>query len=520
MSRATAFVEGRVYTGRRYCSALLVEDGEVVVAGSDDEVRRAAATGTEVRPLGGSLLLPGLIDSHLHLSELTRRREGLDVSGAGSLEALGSTVRAWAEAHPTRPVVGRGLDPEHWPGGAWPTRSDLDRLVPDRPLVLVHASGHALVVNSALLSAAGVDRAPTDPPGGRFGRTSTGELDGRVYEAAVGWLEARLPELDPVEPHALLRTLRATAALGLTTVVPMSASPGEATALRKLAEERGWSGRVRVYLRGDRWREYFQNPGGPSGPPGLFSVVGVKAFTDGAFGPRTALLTAPYADDPATSGLSVGSDADLASLIRDAVRQGLAPALHAIGDGAVARALGLLRGVRLPGALRTRIEHASLTPPALLPALDAVRPALVVQPGFVWTDTWLPARLGPARDRWAYAFRSLLAHGQLLVGSSDAPYDPVDPWRGLRACLERTAPGGGSANPEPSEALDAPTAVAMYTVNAGLTLGEPLLGLLEPGAPADLIVTGSRSLEAAIAAGAPTVREAWVAGVPIAPAPG
>ena len=515
MPGATAFVGGRVFTGDRLCAALLVEGGIVSVAGSEAEVRRAAPTGTEVRLLGGALVLPGLIDAHLHLAEITRRRDGLDLSGAASLEALATMIRTWADAHPGPAVVGRGFDPERWPGAAWPTREDLDRMAGGRAVVLVHASGHAWVVGSPVLAAAGVDRSTPDPPSGRFGRSPDGAPDGRVLEAAIPFLEARLPDWESVEPAAMLRTLRSTAALGLTTLGAMSVRPDEAVVLRQLVDSGVWPGRVRIYLRGDRWREYFRDPGGPSGPPGRFEVVGVKAFTDGAFGPRTALLSEPYTDAPDTTGIEVGTSAELTALVREASRAGLAPALHAIGDRAVLRALDVVRGLVRPRGRPPRIEHAALTPPSLWPRLDEVRPALVVQPGFVWSDRWLTARLGADRARWAYAFRSLLDRGHVLAGSSDAPYDPIDPWRGLQAAVRRTDPTGASANPDPSEAVDAATAVRLYTVHGGLALGEPRLGRLEPGSAADLVVVRAPTLEAAIAAGASIVLESWVAGEPI-----
>jgi predicted amidohydrolase YtcJ len=519
MTHTTVLTGGRIYTGRRYCAALLIEDGEVALAGTEAEVRRNTPTGAERHDLEGGLVIPGLIDAHIHIAETARHRDGLDVSLAATLDALGSLVREWARTHPNGPIVGRGLDPELFPGRAWPTRDDLDLIERNRPLALVHVSSHALVANSAALQLARVDRSTADPPGGRFGRGADGEPDGRVFESAIPVLEDRIPELDRVEPEALLPTLRATAALGLTTLGAMSVAPQEAVALRSLAESEAWLGRVRVYLRGNRWREYFRDPGGPSGPPGRFEVVGVKAFTDGAFGPRTADLSEPYADDPGNRGIEVGTDAALAALISDASDYGLASALHAIGDRAVARAARLISGTRLASGRRARIEHAALTPPSLLPFLGNVQPALVVQPGFVWSDRWLGARLGPSRARWAYAFRTLLDHGLLLVGSSDAPADPIDPWRGLRAAVQRTDPSGRSANPDPDESLDAATAVRLYTENAGIVLGEPRLGLLESGSPADLVWTRAPSLDAAVSGGAAMVRETWVGGARLATGP-
>ncbi len=519
MTDATAFLGGRVFTGRRICSALLVEKGEVALAGSDAEVRRSAPTGAERRDLEGGLLIPGLIDAHIHVGELTRQREGLDLSAVATPDALAVSVSDWGRAHPMGPIVARGLDPERFPGRAWPTREELDRIERDRPLALVHVSGHALIANSEALRLARVDRSTPDPPGGRFGRRDDGEPDGRAFESALPLLEDRIPGRDRIEPEALRRTLRSTAELGLTTLGAMSASPEEAVALRQLADRGAWPGRIRVYLRASQWRDYFHDPGGPSGPTGRFEVTGVKAFTDGAFGPRTADLFDPYADDPGNRGIPVGSDADLTALIAEVSGRGLAPALHAIGDRAVGRAARLLGGTRPPNGRRPRIEHAALTPPSLLPILGVAGPALVVQPGFVWSDRWLGDRLGPARARWAYAFRTLIDRGFLLAGSSDAPADPVDPWRGLRAAVQRTDPSGRSANPDPAESLDAATAFRLYTANAGSVLGEPRLGLLEPGSPADLVWTRAASLDAAISGGAAQVRATWVAGVPVATGP-
>jgi predicted amidohydrolase YtcJ len=151
----------------------------------------------------------------------------------------------------------------------------------------------------------------------------------------------------------------------------------------------------------------------------------------------------------------------------------------------------------------------------VLSTLASVRPALVVQPGFVWSDSWLPERLGADRGRWAYAFRTLTDLGHRLVGSSDAPYDPPDPWRGLRAATERRDELGRSANPDPREALTVEEAVRLYGVNAGEALGEPTLGTLEVGNRADLIVVEARGLGDAIRAGATAVRETWVGGVRI-----
>jgi len=512
MSDAHRWYNARVFTGRSYAESLLVEDGRVVAVGSSESVHRVASTGTESTDLGGHLILPGLIDAHLHVAELTRARGGLEVADARSVKELVERIRTWGEGHPSGTVVGRGWDAERLARREWPTREELDEAVADRPLVLYHASGHAAVVNSAALRAAGVDRGTVDPPGGRIGRSRDGAPDGALFEEAMRRVASLANDTSPPDPKALARTLRFAGTLGLTTVSTMSVGVEEASSLLALQRDRILPVRVRMYLRLSRLEEFSPSDLHPTDDRGDLAVTGVKGFTDGAFGPRTAWLSAPYADAPGEAGLAVGTDEELSRALSDAVSNGLAPALHAIGDRAVDRALRLLQPFVGSTPAPVRIEHAGLTPPELLARLNEVRPALVVQPGFVWSDSWLPQRLGRERARWAYAFRTLSDQGHLLAGSSDAPYDPVDPWRGLWATVSRRDPEGRSANPDPGEALSTEEAIGMYTRNAGRALGEPDLGVLEPGARADLLILDTFELPDAVRRGASTVRETWVGG--------
>ncbi|HXQ79176.1 MAG: amidohydrolase [Thermoplasmata archaeon] len=511
MSEARLWTGGRIFTGRRYVEAILVDQGVVVASGTDTSVRRAAPTGTEVVRLEGRLVLPGLIDAHLHLSDLARFREGLNLTDVRGMDDLLQKVGDWAAARPTGPIVGRGLDVDRSLGGHWPLRTDLDRSVSDRPLVLYHTSGHAAVVNSFVFSTSDIVSRSSEELKGRVGRAPDGSPNGLLYEEAVRWI-APLVSV-PAEAEEVVRTLRALASLGLTTVASLNVPPEDLTLYRTMAAEDRLPLRLRVYLRLLRISEIRPSDLAATGRPGRFAVTGAKGFTDGAFGPRTAWLSQPYSDAPDECGLAVESDESLSSALESANRLGLAPALHAIGDRAVVRAASLLAPYVGREGASARIEHVGLTPPPVLSVLDHSRPTLVVQPGFVWSDYWLPERLGPERTRWAYAFRTLADLGHRLVGSSDAPYDPADPWRGLRAATQRRDELGRSANPDPRQALAVEEAVRLYGIHAGAVLGEPRLGSLEPGSVADLIVVDARSLREAIQGGANTVGETWVDGV-------
>ncbi len=512
MVDAHLWKDGRVFTGLRYAESLLIEGDRVVAVGTERALRSQAPTGTVVHDLGGHLLLPGLIDAHLHVAALVRARESFNARGIASFELLVERLREWARERGGVSIVGGGWEVEQFREGRPPDREILDRAVEDRPVLLYHTSLHMAVTNSAALRAATVDRTTPDPPHGTLGREPDGTPNGLLYEEAVRLVASRVQDIAPPDPGALVRTLGELAALGLTTVVSVNVGREENSALRELAIGERSPVRLRTYLS---LRELDRLPAGgvrAEERTDRFALLGVKAFTDGAFGPRTAWLSEPYSDSPADAGLPTATEEELSARLERAAGIGLGAAVHAIGDRALGQALRVLAPLAGRTPALARIEHAALTPPALLPELDRVRPALVVQPGFVWSDHWLPARLGAERTRWAYAFRTLIDRGHLLAGSSDAPADPVDPWRGLAAALSRRDPLGRSANPETAEALSAEESVVLYTRNAGRVLGESDLGTLEPGARADLLVMEATDLARALPAGASGVIETWTGG--------
>ena len=509
-----AWVNGRVFTGTGFAEGFLVEEGRIQAVGPDDVVRRAKGTGTEIVDLRGRLVVPGLIDLHMHLTDTLLEREGVDLRGARSREELADRVRARLTPGAASPVVGVGWDSTVWTDGRNPTREDLDRISPEQPLILFHVSMHAAALNSPALREFGIEESVPDPPGGRFGRDPGGRLNGLLYDSALARLSGSAANAEWIHANraAYGRLLSEAASYGLTTVCPVLASPEEIRVVASLSAQ-DLAVKVRFYLDLRSLDTYASLPR-PS-PASDWQIRGVKAITDGAFGTHTAWLAEPYTDTPDTCGQPIWTDDDLRGALQEAARLGLSPALHAIGDRALGRVLALLAQVKSVG--EPRIEHASLTPPALWPALEKGRPHLVVEPHFVETDRWVVDRLGPERARWTYAFRTLTDRGFPLGGASDSPVEPLDPWTGLRAAVFR-APRSEFGRFTSSERLAPIEAFQLYTRNAGPILGEPELGRLAVGSPADFVVTSTPSLDAALASERPPVLETWVGGRRRAPA--
>jgi predicted amidohydrolase YtcJ len=503
-----AWVNGRVFTGSGFAEGFLVEDGKIRLVGPDDAVRRAKGTGSDVVDLRGRLVLPGLIDLHMHLTDTVLQRQSVDLRGTRSREEAAERVRKRLTPGSSIPLIGFGWDSSLWGDPHELTRDELDRISSEQPIILHQVSMHAAALNSRALADFGLDETATDPTGGRLGRDATGRLNGLLYDSALARLYTSKANREWVRANqpAYRQLLEAAARLGLTTLCPVLASPEEIGTVAALAEKE-LPIRVRFYLD---LRSLGQFHSLPAPLPGSgWRVIGVKAITDGAFGTRTAWLNAPYTDAPGTSGFPIWEDADLEDGLRVAKALGLQPALHTIGDRALGRVLALLSKVET--ASTPRIEHASLTPPELWADLEKLRPHLVVQPHFVETDQWLVGRLGPERARWTYAFRTLTDHGFALGGASDSPVEPLDPWTGLRAAVFR-APRSEFGRLTASERLAPIEAFQLYTRNAGPILGDLGLGRLAVGSPADFVVTSTPSLDAALASERPPVVETWVGG--------
>jgi predicted amidohydrolase YtcJ len=503
----TVWLADRIFTGRRYVDALLVEDGRVAAAGSRDAVRRQGGTGADVRDVGSRLVVPGLADLHMHLAGTTLLRDGVDLRGVRSLDEMRERILRWLPDHPRGPVFGRGWDQENLRERRYPTRDDLDRFVSDRPVVLPRVCGHAAVVNSAALDAVGIDESTRDPSGGVFVRDSAGRLTGVLLDNALTPMDPMFSRAFTGDPTAAGRALAYAASVGLTTLAPVSAEPEEIRIASELAERGPLPVRLRFYLDLGRLSAFEELRRLPSSSS--WRIAGVKAITDGSFGARTAWLSEPYSDAPDARGFPLWDEEEIARGLEEARRLGLPPALHAIGDRAMAWALDLLERHAAPGT--ARIEHASMTPPEILATLARVRPDLVVQPHFVETDWWVPQRLGPVRARWTYAFRTLIERGFRLAGSSDSPVEPLDPWTGVRAAVHR-APESEFGRATAGERLAPETAVQVYSANAGEVLREPDIGTLEPGSRGDLLVLSAPGLEAALATANPPVLETWMDG--------
>ena len=504
-------VNGQIYTmdaGRPRASALAIA-GERILAVGDDAatLRDLLAPGGIVLDLGGRCVLPGLADSHIHFAWYALSLRQLDLAEAASLDHVLALVAERArQTPPGKWILGLRWNQEQWPTRRFPAAADLDHVAPDHPALLRARSGHTLVANSRALQLAGITAEMPDPPGGRIGRDASGQPDGMLFEDSAMRLVADLVPPSGVEETAgaMREAFLSAWRVGLTAIHDVDETT--AFAAYQWLHARGELGlRVVKYLPADVLDCALEiGLRGGLGDDWL-RVGGIKVFADGALGPRTAAMLAPYEGDLQNVGILTTDEATLRTLARKATAGGLPLAVHAIGDRANRLVLDALAEARRLSPLpslpslpsfpspppRHRIEHVQLIHPDDVGRLATLGVVASMQPIHATQDSEMAGRYWGERCATAYAWRSLLEAGTVLAFGSDCPVEDLNPFLGIHAAVTRRRTDG-SPGPEgwiPAQRLTVAEAVRAYTLGAAYAAGlENRLGSLAAGKLADLVV--------------------------------
>ncbi len=519
MARADLILTGaRVLTmdpARPRAGAVALASGRILAVGDAAGIAALAGPDTRVIDAGGRTLLPGFVESHLHLvlggNELTQ----LQLGGVSGFTALAQAFRAFVAANPDKPLLmAQGAAYEIL--GDPVTRQDLDRILSDRPIAMMSPDHHTVWANTAALRAAGILHGAAMPHGHEVVMTPDGTAAGELREfeafspilALSGDLHLQLGiatggEPDPwpdaaqraIDKAKIADGLAHCAAHGITSMVNMDGNLYTLRLLQEMEAEGRLTARVKVPFHMkphmdlsalDRASEMMEACSGDRVFAGF-----VKMFMDGVVDSRTAYMLHPYPGTDAT-GDPLFDPARFNEICTEIDRRGLQIAVHAIGDGAVRQTIDGYEAAQQangPRDSRHRIEHIELIDRADVPRLGALGITASVQPPHPPGAMDFPMSTMDHvfhRHRWpdAYLTRTLADHGAPLAFASDWPVTDVSVMRGIQAALTRR-PFEGCQD----ERVDLMAVLRAYTAGGAWAAHlDGLTGTLRLGLAADLVL--------------------------------
>jgi predicted amidohydrolase YtcJ len=480
--------------------AVAVRDGRIIYAGNRAHAMEMKGDKTQVIDLHGATLFPGFTDAHAHLRDIGERELMLNLEGSASLaEAMQRLKVRVAQTPKGQVIVGMNWIETHWPEARFPNRHDLDAVSPDNPVILSRSDGHALVANTAALKLAGITRDTPVPFGGQVLKDKDGDPDGMLVDAAMSLIDKVEPaETEAFKIEAYRAAFKVYSAYGWTGMHNLAVDYADIPIIEGF-DARG-EATLRVY-NAVIWRDAkpFLKDGPRATPDGRVITRMMKFFMDGALGSRGAALFEPYSDAPGNTGFLQMKEEDALPVMEADLRRGIQVATHAIGDRGnhlaldwYAKAFAAVppseRAVNPP---RWRIEHAQIVSPADIPRFAQLGVIPSMQTSHAIGDFYFaPKRLGDARLKGAYAWKSFIDSGSIVPGGSDAPVERGDPRVEFYAAItRRSLDGFQTPQWHPEEAVDRKTALKMYTLwPAYASFRENELGMIKPGYRADFTV--------------------------------
>ncbi len=491
--------------------AIAVTGYTIAAVGTNQEIGRYVGPNTQVIDLNGQLAIPGFIEGHGHLMGLGESKMQLDLTTAKNWDDIVAMVAAAArQAKPGDWIRGRGWHQEKWDRvprpnvEGVPLHQSLDRVSPNNPVSLTHASGHAGFVNGKALALAGITRSTPNPAGGEIVKDAAGNPTGLLRETAQGLAgramnEARArmtPEEVEARNREAVRLAGADAvSKGVTSFQDAGSSFGTIDLFKKLDAQQALPLRLYVMVRendsvlAQRVDQYRSVPQGNA----FLAVRAIKITIDGALGSHGAWMLTPYDDLPTSTGLNTIPLERLRRTAEIAIQHGYQLNTHAIGDRANREVLNVYEAVFQANPnkhdVRWRIEHAQHLDPTDQPRFAQLGVIASMQAVHATSDgPWVPKRIGDQRAReGAYVWRNLINSGAVVTNGTDTPVEDVSPLASFYASVTRKTVDGSLFYPE--QKMTREEALKSYTLsNAYAAFEEHLKGSITRGKLADITV--------------------------------
>lgn len=439
----TIFFNGKVYTVDSTFSiaeAFAVKEGKILAAGTSEDILTYDAK--EKIDLKGKPVYPGFIDAHCHFLGYALDLQKIWLTGTGSFSEIVDSLKTNSNKKFMGWIFGRGWDQNDWEIKEYPDNTELDKLFPDVPVLLLRIDGHAALVNQVALDKAGIS-VETKIDGGII-EQKNGKLTGILIDNAVDLITTIIPDpSNDFKRTALLEAQKNCFAVGLTTVSDAGInSGGQPVANNLLFDEMHKSGelKMRIYsmaLADDSTMDYYFRNGKVK--TDRLNVCSFKMYSDGALGSRGAALLEEYSDMHGHFGLHIHPKEKLEEIAKRISENGWQMNTHCIGDSAHRMMLKIYAGaLKGKNDLRWRIEHAQNINHGDLHYYGDYSVIPSVQPTHATSDMyWAEQRLGKERMKGAYAYKELMLQNNLIANGSDFPVESINPLFGFYAAVVR-----------------------------------------------------------------------------------
>jgi len=485
-------VHGNIYSVDSVNSsyeAMALREGKIVALGTSSELEKRYKA-AQVLDAAGMTILPGFIDAHSHFLGFALNQQNVDLTGARSMDEILERLKKSSDTLPGFWLTGRGWDQNLWDIKEFPDRSELDKLFPDRPVVLVRIDGHSVLCNEKALSLADIGAVNNFKPGEV--EIKQGKLTGILSENAADYMRNSIPLPDRQSKQRLLREAEKQCfSVGLTMVTDAGLEYADIRLMDSLQQ----SGllKMRIYAMVSPTSENLNGFvfHGPYETERL-TVRSIKLYTDGSLGSRTALMKSPYQDAPEKSGILVTSPDTIRKFCTLAYKNGYQVNTHAIGDSAIRLILEIYASyLKGKNDLRWRVEHAQVVDPADFHFFSDYSIIPSVQATHATSDmVWAIDRLGQERLRGAYAYKELLKQNGWLPNGTDFPIENISPLFTFYAAVSRKNLNGYPENGFQMEnALtreEALRSITLWAAKAGFM--EDRCGSLEVGKNGDFVI--------------------------------
>ncbi len=472
--------------------AIAITRNRIAKVGTNNEISRLIDETTKILNFDGKTVVPGLIDTHIHVADFGRCLLWLDLASAKSIGELQSLLKEKAGQTVTgKWIVGRGWNQTVFKEKRMPTIQELDAAAPDNPVILYHEVSMICAVNSKALQRAGVTNQTPEPKGGVINKDpKTSELTGILRDAATSLIWKAIPE--PTNAELLEITAVACQKIsqaGITSVHWLVLSEVELSIIQNLHLMGRLPFRVNVVVPLELLEKTVRMK---LGDDSVLRFGGVNLSVDGYLDSKEAALFEPYSDEPTNRGKLFFTQKEFIESVKKVLAAGFQPIILAMGDKAISNTLDVIKEIP-KSAVRFRIEQAAVLNEILVRRLSeqdvvvSIQPKVISSEFSVWSAT---KHLGLERAKWLHPLKTLLDEGVKIVAGSDCPMEPLNPLLGIQSLMLREV--------FPEQRLTAEEALRMYTLDAAYSSGEETVkGSIEEGKLADLTIFSADPIVAA-----------------------